>query len=211
MYKILVFTLLSLLVGGCQQGVTLGPGSDVTLASAAQDECGFVQNVYGQRVSWKTTLPVRMFISKNVPQEYEAIVRSAAQVWEEAAGMTLFNITNEDDISYDGSKDGRNGIYWNTNWTKSPNLQAVTSLYWTGNKITESDMTVDAKYFRFYIEHPELTSDLHLHSLIVHEFGHVLGLKHRSTLSTVMWPVLNAGTKRDVLTEADRKALKCEY
>ncbi|MEK2689659.1 matrixin family metalloprotease [Bdellovibrio sp. GT3] len=210
MYKIFVFVLLCFVVSGCSQGVTLGPGTDTTLASAAQDECGFVQNVYGQRVSWKSRLPVRMFISREALPN-EAVIRAAAQIWEDAAGLKLFDIVNEDDLSYEGGKDSRNGIYWNPNWTKSPNYQAITTLYWSGNQIIESDMTINSKYYHFYIENPELTSDLHLSSLLIHEFGHVLGLKHRSTLSTVMWPVLNAGTKRDVLTDADRKALKCEY
>jgi predicted Zn-dependent protease len=210
MYKVLVCLLMTLVVGACQPGTSLGPGDATTLASAAQEDCGFVQNVYGQRVSWKKDLPIRLYISKDFPREFEAVIHTAAKQWEDAAGMTLFNIAYESSLSA-AQKDNRNVIYWNKDWTAKANLQAITNLYWTTSKIAEADLSIDAKYFTYFIDRPVASDDIHLQSLVLHEMGHVLGLKHRSTMPSVMWPILSASTKRDQLTDSDRKSLKCEY
>ncbi|MBO9668683.1 MAG: matrixin family metalloprotease, partial [Bdellovibrio sp.] len=142
--------------------------------------------------------------------EYEALVHTAAKKWEDAAGMTLFNIAAES-TAIAASKDSRNVIYWNKEWAEKSNLQALTSLYWKGNKINEADLSIDAQYFTYFVDKPAESDDIHLQSLLVHELGHVLGLKHRTSMPSVMWPILGSSVKRDELTESDRKSLKCEY
>ena len=212
MHKILICSAMILLLASCQKENLLGPGDENHLASEAQESCGFVQNVYGARVSWKSRLPIHLNIANDFPPEYESSLRSAARTWEEAAGMTLFNITTSTTSSVGSTKNSSNLVSWNSTWDETKkNLQAVTSLYWTGAQITEADLAVDAQYFSYFTDEPENGAQVHLQSLLLHELGHVLGLKHRSVLPTVMWPTLSSSIKRDTLNDSDIKSLKCEY
>ncbi|MEN0057889.1 MAG: matrixin family metalloprotease [Bdellovibrio sp.] len=214
MSKLWCWSLCLFLLSSCQKGPTLGPADEDHLASAAESDCGFVQNAYGQRVSWKKNIPVVLEIHKNYPTEYESILQSAADHWNEAAGMTLFRFVRSDNILSDKSaKDTLNTIHWiSQDWPESQkNMQALTNLYWSGNQLYESDLAINNKNFNYYTDTPTQPSDVHLESLLIHELGHVLGLKHRSTVPSVMWSVLGAAVKRDTLTVADRETIKCEY
>lgn len=213
MYKRIFVPFLFLALGACQKGPTLGPGDQNVLASAAETDCGFVQNAYGERISWKKKIPITLKIHKSYPSEYEEILNKAAQHWNDAAGLTLFRFARSGDLLIEKSqKDQVNTIHWLQEWPESQKqLQALTNLYWTGNQLSESDITVDNKYFNFFVEDAVKPDDVHLESLLIHELGHVLGLKHRSTIPSVMWSVLSGAIKRDTLTAADRETIKCEY
>lgn len=197
----------------CQQGPTLGPGDENHLASAAESDCGFVQNAYGQRVSWKKNIPIILELHKSFAPEYEEVLRRAAQHWNDAAGMTLFRFERTaSTLSEKATKDSMNTIHWMLDWPESQkSLQALTNLYWRSNQLYEADIAVDNKYFNYFNDVATTPYDVHLESLLIHELGHVLGLKHRSTVPSVMWAVLNGAIKRDTLTAADRDTLKCEY
>lgn len=208
--------LLILIFGGlvaCEKGPLLGPGNADYLASAAQSDCGFLQNAYGERVSWKNNIPVQLNIHKDYPEEFIKTLESAAKHWNDAAGMTLFLFKRDDNMaSTSATKDNQNTIHWMKEWPDtSNNQQGVTNLFWRGNKLYETDIAINNKYFTFYTESYSTVYQVHLESLLIHELGHVLGLKHRSTLPSVMWAVLSGGTVRNVLTDADRESLKCEY
>lgn len=191
----------------------MGPGNSELLASAAESDCGFVQNAYGERVSWKKNIPVTLKIHKNFPPEYIDALQSALHHWNEAAGMTLLRAVPADiDLSEKTQKDSINTIHWMTDWPEtSQQQQALTNLYWRSNQLFEADIGVDQKYFNFYIDKAATPYDVHLESLLIHELGHVLGLKHRNTVPSVMWSVLNGAVVRDTLSAADRETIKCEY
>lgn len=213
MWKLILYASIFLSLASCQKSPELGPGDNVHLASAAETDCGFVQNAYGQRVSWKKNIPVALLIHKDFPSEYEEVLKKAAQHWNEAAGMTLLrfekSIAALNEVS---AKDGSSTIHWLTEWPeKYKNQQAITNLYWRNNQLYEADIGVDTQYFNFFIDKATNPYDVHLESLLIHELGHVLGLKHRNTMPSVMWSVLNGAVKRDTLTAADRESLKCEY
>ncbi len=156
MYKYLTFVLIFLTFMSCQKGPVLGPGDDDQLASAAETDCGFIQNAYGQRVSWKKNIPIVLQIHKSYPPEYTDALKSAAHHWEEAAGMTLFRFEDADiSLGSATSKDTLNVVYWQSDWAESQkNLQALTNLYWKGNQIYEADIAVDHKYYNFFIDTP---------------------------------------------------------
>jgi predicted Zn-dependent protease len=194
----------------CSKLPKLGPGTaEGKLATASEDDCGFVQNNYGQRVSWKQSLPIKMYIDPTYPQEYETVLRDAAQKWEDVVGRTLFVFERATQATTPG-KDSRNIVYWVSPWSLEQSLEAMTSLSWMNNQLTEADLKVDAQYFNFFVDTPATNKDVHLQSLLVHELGHVLGLKHVGGTS-VMVTVLDYLMKRDVPTEDDKAHIKCEY
>lgn len=185
-------------------------------APKSQEECGFVQNVYGERISWKGKLPVVMKLHESVPENYRKVIASAADVWNTTYGKTLIVVDQTQIISgpTQASKDTENVIYFYDDWEASKTTeQARTSVYWQGDAIKEADIRVNAKDFQFY----DLSlsnkgpSRVNLQALIIHEMGHVLGLKHKDTDSSVMATYLASQTDRVVVAETDKKSLSCEY
>ena len=208
-------TLMGLLLflSACDKVPTLGPGDQEHLASAAEDDCGYVQNSNGQRVSWKSNLPIHLLVHPDFPSQYVDVLKAAGKQWEDAAGKTLFQFdlanANTSEVP---QKDSSNIVYLLPTWDSSQsNTQALTSVYWSKNTIIETDLKVDGQFFKYYVDYPSSAADVHLESLLVHELGHVLGLKHRTIAPTVMWASLRATTVRDDLSDSDKLSLKCEY
>lgn len=211
-YFLFLFCILSFSFG-CNKAPQLGPPTDDALASASQEDCGYVQNSYGQRVSWKKNLPVRLLIHPNFPAEFEPSLQSAVKQWEDAAGMTLFKIEKAAAGTPESpGYDSQNIIYYLANWDDSQkNLQAVTTLKWAQNILTDADIKVDARFYNFYVSSPKSYGEIHMESLLIHELGHALGLRHKTVSPTVMWATLTGATIREQLSAADIASLKCEY
>lgn len=206
-----LFIPLSLFwLSGCG---TQSPLSFLQPSYKSQPDCGYVQNVYGERVSWKGQTPIRLVIHKSVPTEYYSALESAIQKWEASAGKPLFQI-----VAYgqDGPltprQDGVNIIYMMNTWEDNKvSEQARTSVYWVGDAIREADIRLNDKNFNFYTTTPTQASDVHLESLLIHELGHVLGLKHREDGGTVMATYLSSATNRTAVAAVDQDSLRCEY
>ncbi|HEY8272262.1 MAG TPA: matrixin family metalloprotease [Pseudobdellovibrionaceae bacterium] len=196
----------------CGRVPKLGPETDTKLATASEEDCGFVQNIYGQRVSWKQSFPVKIYIDPSFPVEYNPVLTAAAQKWESVLGKTLFVFERLKQTSTPG-KDNQNVLYWLTSWAESDKtLEAVSSLSWTNNQLVETDIKIDAQYYSYYVSTPVSNTEVHLESLLVHELGHILGLKHVSnSIPSVMLQVLDYLLKRDTPTAEDQANLKCEY
>ncbi len=127
-------------------------------------------------------------------------------------GRAVFRIQQTGYQSPGPSQDGMNVIYWMTSWESNKSTeQARTSVYWVGDQIKEADIRINDKNFDFYLEAPKAGSDVHLESILVHELGHVLGLKHRDDSGSVMATYLSAQTKRTSIASVDIEDLKCEY
>lgn len=191
-----------------------------------EEPCNFVQSTQLQRVSWKEDLPVKMMVHASVPQEFWPSIEAAVQHWN-----TEMNKRGVEGPSFvielwgvggpiAPNQDFNNMIYWMENdW--EPNLanqQARTTIYWTGSRIYEADIRINDKNHDFYTQKdPEVEDEseydlkVDFQSLMVHEFGHVLGLAHNSSESSVMQVELASGVERRNLGEIDMKSVSCEY
>jgi hypothetical protein len=177
-----------------------------------QEACGFVQNSYGQRVSWKHDTPITLYIHKSFPSQFRGSIEIATKTWESAIGRPVFKIVYDANIPDSPRKDGVSAIYWLSTWESSkPNEQARTSIYWEGNQLTEADMRINDFQFNFYESGDPGERAVHLPSLLIHELGHVLGLAHTDAEISVMNTYLSSLTTRTSLTKVDTKALQCEY
>lgn len=189
----------------------MGSATESQLATASQADCGFVQNSFGQRVSWKGQIPVLFYLDTSVTEEYEAGLRGAAQVWETFLGRKMFKFERTDVVSDKAGRDSRSVISFLNPWNADiGSQQAITHLYWKNNLITEADIVINTDYFDYFID-GENSEAVHFVSLLIHELGHSVGLKHLIPPPTVMYPYLNFGDKRVALSEADQGNIKCEY
>ncbi len=174
-----------------------------------EDSCGFIQNEYGQRVSWNSRRPVPMYIDSSFPDRYHEAIRRAMATWEKGAGGTVFQYAGVV-ASNKPQQDNRNIIYWLPSWdTRSGRQQADTLVYWVDNQIIEADVRVNAQDFTY--SDGQSSGALDVESLIVHELGHVLGLAHNNDKQTVMSPFLATSFLRRQLFAEDIEHVKCEY
>jgi len=211
MKKYLILGLLFVnVIVACGRVPKLGPETAEKLATASEKSCGFVQNSYGQRVSWKKSLPIKIYVDPSFPPEHDPVLKQAAKKWEDVLGRTLF-LFERAPLNSPSAKDNRNVVYWANPWSETnKNLQAVSALSWSNNQLVEADVKVNAEHYRFSSILSATSVDLE--SLIVHELGHVLGLTHLANgTSTVMLQVLDYNLKRDIPSAEDIANLKCEY
>jgi hypothetical protein len=179
----------------------------------AQKDCGYVQNVYGERVSWKQAVPVRMYLHTSVPAAYETSIREAANSWNKARGRELV-IIDANRIGGSGpARDGRNVIYMQSTWEADrASEQARTSLYWVGDQIQEADIRINGQNYTFYVTQTSSTTQaVSIQALLLHELGHVIGLRHNDASPSVMATYLKANQDRTILQAADTSSLQCEY
>lgn len=182
-----------------------------------QTSCNFMQNVYGERISWKRDVPVVLDLHTSFPESAIAPLKAAMDTWEQAAGRRLFQIGNKgvSDISKP-RQDGRSLVYWMSSWEAGRlDEQGRTVVYWIGDQIKEADLLINQSSqsnFKFYwSQEGQESGKVELESLFLHELGHVLGLKHNESGSSVMDPKLRRGQIRSDLAGEDVDSLFCEY
>lgn len=179
----------------------------------AQKDCGFVQNVYGERVSWKQNAPVKMFLHVSVPASFESAIRAAAESWNQAQKRELIQIESTRVSGGGPARDGKNVIYLMTTWEADrASEQGRTSLYWVGDQIQEADIRINGQNYQFYVSQDNAISPaVSAQALLLHELGHVIGLRHNDASPSVMATYLKSNQDRTQLQESDLASLQCEY
>jgi Matrixin len=193
-----------------------------------QNDCGFVQNIYGQRISWKKQGAVKLHINASVPVALRQAIYRAAATWDQQIGYKIFEVVEDVNTvaTAKPERDSKNAIYFLSDWESDRNTeQGRTSVYWVGDQIQEADIRINAADFSYYDQNPSvLVGSLNakkqgravidgysLEALLLHEMGHLLGLKHREESGTVMATHLAAYTNRTQLAASDLESLTCEY
>lgn len=204
MWKLIFAFVLSLLVfQACSQ------------KPSPQDSCHFVTNSDQQRVSWHRHIPVQMQIDANsVNETYLPAITSAMEVWNQQLGVQVFDTPSFSPVADRPEADGLSTIYFVAkDWFGTPDEQARTSIYYTGNQIYEADIRINTQDFSYVVNGaPSIAAkQLDLVSLVVHELGHVLGLAHIQSEPSVMAKDLDFGQVRSSLYAIDVKSVRCEY
>jgi hypothetical protein len=181
----------------------------------AQESCNFVQNPEKQRVSWNNKVPVKIYLHESVPQEaYAAMDKAIAEYNAKlGGGREMFRIVARGASgALDPKRDGYSMVYWFKSWDPARRTeQARTTIYWTGDEIFEADIRVNAANFSYSIGENTHPAEVDLVSLMVHEFGHALGLGHTLNHGSVMNFSLDQGQDRRRLSDQDLASLQCEY
>lgn len=209
-FKLCLF--LCLFFVGCQpNSARLGPGDQNSLATPLQASCGYLLSAStgGHRISWKNRLPIQIEIS-SIPEDFKSAVYQAASTWNSETKINLFEVSESPTVYPQSRGDQKNSIHWVTPWKSAAHFQALTYTKYTGDLLQEADIIINGQNFQFISSDALEEDQYHLHSLLVHEMGHVLGLQHSKTAS-VMWPNLASQVIRTQITPEDLKNIYCEY
>lgn len=204
MLKRLTLTLLLMTVFGVGCGRKLEP----------ENSCNFVQNGQMQRVSWKSQQLIDIYIHEGVPEQYYPAIQAAMAEWENKLKRPVFRLVGIAEAgSVGGEKDGRNIIYYMDDWeADKPNEQGRTTIYWLGDIIYEADIRINGSgSFSFFTGEAAVSGAVDMESLMVHEFGHVLGLQHNDLVPSVMATTLASATFRREPKPVDVESIRCEY
>lgn len=209
MQRILAWSLSLIGLWGC--------GADpwqILLNQAFKPEqaCGFVQNGWGQRVSWNGQIPVRIYLHSSIPDPWRPAILKAVQKWNQNPFQrAVLDLANERRSS-EAFGDGINIIGLRTSWnSNSSSQQAKTLLKFFGDQIIEADVWINGQHYQYALEDPIPPDRIDLQSLLIHELGHVLGLSHNSDMGSVMYPYLARGQIRRSIAPSDFQNLACEY
>ena len=178
-----------------------------------EESCNFVQNSLKQRVSWENDVPVVFYIHRSVPGPFFGAIEQAIEEWNIKAGRELIKIGGWTNSGEKPEKDGANIVYWLNSWEKDrPFEQARTTIYWSEDRIYEADIRVNSKNFNFFWVEDPIVGHVDVQSLLLHEFGHALGLAHApNTQESVMVTTLASATLRREAQSVDLSSLSCEY
>ena len=148
----LALVLAALLSSGCSE----------LLNEKSEASCDFVQNKSLQRVSWKSDLPLKFRVHKDVPQEAHAAITKAASEWNAISTKNVIQVIKWDSTisPENGYSDGAPTIYWLNTWeTDRKTEQARTTVVWSKDKIKDADIKINAKNFTFNFEHKFCTNN----------------------------------------------------
>lgn len=211
---ILILSIFALVLNGCsKRGLTLKIGDQDVLALSSIESCNFVQNSQGIRVSWKSATPINFMINADIPSKYDATIEHAATIWNNYLHKDLIHVYRNNSFTNPPGDDKYNVIYFMTTWPVDQNMeQARTAIRWDVSKLRDSDIKVNAANFSLYADgETAIQGQISLLSLMLHEMGHAVGLKHIPDNLSVMQTHLGSNTDRNTPAPVDLESLGCEY
>jgi predicted Zn-dependent protease len=181
-----------------------------------EESCHFQQNSYLQRVSWSQT-PINMYADSTVtPAQLEAY-QEAMDIWNEEfrrdfGGKDIFVFAGTLSGYVGNQMDGKNVLSLAGDWAGLSEDQANTFTSWYDTSIVDADIILNGSK-NFATSDTVASNELDTVALLVHELGHVLGLKHIDDSGySVMNASLSLGnTHRREIGAVEIDALRCEY
>lgn len=198
--KTFMAAIVAILIASCQGCGTFPP----------DPECGYLRNSANQNV--KAKIPVYFYLDDSVPLSYREAILQASEDWNDSTGLKLFEFVGmvNSDTGWQ-TYDGLMTVYWVTGrYVRSSSEEAFTHSKWNGNIIAESDIWVNNVNFNYYTDDNPYAGQVHLRSLMIHEFGHMLGLTHNKNPKSAMYLNLANRTVRPIIDE-DVQNIFCEY
>jgi predicted Zn-dependent protease len=162
-------------------------------------------------VSWNSSVPITFYFSQSVPDQWKNAIKKAAAVWDTPTGVQLIHVSDTVSSSTTSQNDHVNVIYWIDSGALFNYQQAQTMTRWVNNQLVDADIQVNSKDFSFFEDIPDNDREIQMESLLVHEFGHALGLKHTDNVISVMFPDLAYSQIRIDLADMDETSMKCKY
>lgn len=116
-------------------------------------------------------------------EDAQAIIRKSLTDWNNSSNFKISNV-----VDYDGPKNGRNDIYFNSDnpfYTGSA-VVGVTSLSFNNatGEIVEADIIINDENYNIS---EETNESYYLGDIITHELGHFLGLAHSPVHGATMY------------------------
>lgn len=122
--------------------------------------------------------------------DFTAAIDAAAFAWSQIGVQFQFTRGNMKSTATAGvcdnsQRDGQNTIAWGgTIFATNPNTLAVTCMISTGSTMLEWDMEISPKWQpQFHVD----GQDIDMEAVIMHEFGHALGLAHSADRTALMF------------------------
>lgn len=184
-----------------------------------KNDCGFYMNL-GRRIGWSPyNLPIMFYIDPSVPKNMIPAIKKAADNWEKILGnsdlieFTTDNpensfmrsivpdfVTNFNVILGDGSNQ----------FTES-RTNAKTYYTWSYPYLYKTDIVINLKDTNWDLDDVIDSNKTDLTGVMMHEFGHALGLRHNETqMDSVMYPYAGNGQKLEA-NETDTNNIICHY
>ncbi len=192
---------------------------DIGWIELGTSSCNFVTNSNGDRISWKSALPIKFRIHESVPQEVYPSIYKAVDIWNQVSSKTVLSIISTNYKPSASTRDQIPAIYWMTEWeSDKPLEQARTTVRWIQTQLVDADIKINTKNFQFFLdEEPSSYSKVDLVGVLVHELGHALGFAHNEVRESVMYYQLRKGYERRnankglVFHTTDVSSYQCEY
>lgn len=229
-FRLILPAVLSLgLISACgeklQKSIDDGPG-------AASGQGAFSSGNIHSPGGWVNQ--IALYANQDVPDRIIEAINEASRVWNDAIGNELISykgkITALPQVSlYNVLGDDRTVVYYDLNWTnhtaKSAGVLATTVWENSSSKQTEiikGDIILNGEHFVFQdstqdpIDPNRIYDVADTESVLIHEFGHLIGLDHVSEeedIDSIMHPKTFVGLDiySRILSEGDIERIQSIY
>jgi hypothetical protein len=158
--------------------------------------------------------------------QFQAAVNSAVAIWNQTCGSDLRVVVGTNTSTVRDHTDGINTVMWDNRTTAegsyrgNPNILGFASPAMSGDTVTDCDVVINGENPGVFAVDGSPTG-YDMHTILVHEIGHCLGLDHTSAPPTytstnpihagsVMFAGLSAGDlSKKILSQDELDAMEC--